>query len=266
MRDKNRLHLVHDIGAKPSYEYDLRSSSTAGGILPLELVDIGYEVAGHWLLSEINLKIEDDRSTIILGPNGAGKTLLLRICHGLLAPSRGSVRWQNPSMANSASAQAMVFQRPVMLRRSVKKNIEYAMKVCGIDPASRPHQLAAALEVSGLEKHAEQRATHLSGGEQQRLALARCVAINPMVLFLDEPTAHLDPTATRQIESMIGSLRDSGTQIIMVTHDLGQARRLADRVVFMYDGKVLVSTEAIEFFNNPRNPEAAAFLQGNLLW
>ena len=269
MREKERLHLVRNsnpISGKQILPGSIKRPNRAGSILPLLLQDVGYYVNGKALLSDVNLKIEQNRSTIILGPNGAGKTLLLRICHGLIKPSTGSVEWGNPDIARTASAQTMVFQRPIMLRRSVRKNIEYAMKVCGIDPSTRPHQLEEALAVSGLEKLAERRATLLSGGEQQRLALARCVAINPQVLFLDEPTSHLDPSATRKIESMISAMRESGTQIVMVTHDLGQAERLSDMVLFMYGGKVIESTPSQAFFSNPRSVEARAFIKGDLLW
>lgn len=269
MTDKEKLRLVRNadqesltrLRSDPGTNHRSRSS-----ILPLTLKDVGYSPNGKCLLSGVNLNIEQDRPTIILGPNGAGKTLLLRICHGLLEPSQGSVEWHNPKIAKSPSAQAMVFQRPILLRRSVKRNIEYAMKVCGIDPRSRPHQLEEALAVSGLEKLADRRAALLSGGEQQRLALARCAAINPQVLFLDEPTSHLDPSATRQIESMIRAMRASGVQIVMVTHDLGQAARLADQVVFMHAGKLIECTSASKFFNAPQSAEASAFLGGDLLW
>ncbi len=269
MSEKEKLRLVRSAESEPLKQLKTVSATkhtSRASILPLSLTEVGFNTDGKTLLSGINLRIEQDRSTIILGPNGAGKTLLLRICHGLLEPSRGSVEWHDPKIAKSPSAQAMVFQRPIVLRRSVKKNIEYAMKVCGIDPRSRPHQLEEALAVSGLQKLAERRATLLSGGEQQRLALARCAAINPQVLFLDEPTSHLDPSATRQIESMICAMRASGVQIVMVTHDLGQAARLADQVVFMHAGKLVECTPAAEFFNAPHSAEASAFLRGELLW
>ena len=269
MSEKERLHLVRSSDPVPKLSSSYRSYKTnnrAGSILPLVLQDVSYRVSGKALLSDVNLKIERNSPTLILGPNGAGKTILLRICHGLLKPTTGSVKWCNPDIARTASAQTMVFQRPIMLRRTVRKNIEYAMRVCGIDPRARPHQLEEALAVSGLERLAERRATLLSGGEQQRLALARCVAINPQVLFLDEPTSHLDPSATRKIESMIVAMREAGTQIVMVTHDLGQAERLSDQIIFMFGGKIIETTPSTEFFVKPRSMEARAFIKGDLLW
>ena len=269
MSDKERLYLVRSSDPTPGFLSSCGSDKTtkrAGTILPLVLEDVSYWVGDKALLSDVDLKIEQNTPTLILGPNGAGKTLLLRICHGLLKPTTGSVKWCNPDIARTASAQTMVFQRPIMLRRSVRKNIEYAMKVCGIDPRARPHQLEEALAVSGLERLSERRATLLSGGEQQRLALARCVAINPQVLFLDEPTSHLDPSATRKIESMISAMCEAGIQIVMVTHDLGQAERLSDRIIFMVGGKVIETTPSSEFFARPRSVEARAFIRGDLLW
>ena len=235
-------------------------------ILPLELSRIGFDAEGEALLDDVNLNFSDGESSIVLGPNGAGKTLLLRICHGLLLPSRGTVRWQSESIAQTPTAQAMVFQQPVVLRRNVRQNIEYAIKVCGVESSLQQRRLASALKISGLERLANRSARTLSGGEQQRLALARCWAIQPKVLFLDEPTAHLDPSATQTIETMISSFRESGTKIIMITHDLGQARRLADHVVFMHHGKVLEVGPANQFFNSPTSREARAYLAGELLW
>ncbi len=231
-----------------------------------ELREIGFDIENKTLLDNINLAFDEVQSSIILGPNGAGKTLLLRICHGLLSPSRGEVIWRSKAQALLPSAQAMVFQQPIVMRRSVSQNIEYAVTVCGIKPSLRMQRIEAALSLSGLEGLADRSARNLSGGEQQRLALARCWAIQPRILFLDEPTAHLDPSATLYIENMIASFRESGTRIIMVTHDLGQARRLADQIIFLHHGRVLELGVAAEFFTQPETREARAFVKGELLW
>ena len=180
-------------------------------------------VAFHDIIRPTTLEIGAGPSTIILGANGAGKSVLMRLMHGLLAPSSGTVRWRGPGR------QAMVFQRPVMLRRSALANVVYALELARTPDAGRVAM--AALEEVGLAHIAHRPARVLSGGEQQRLALARAWALHPEVLFLDEPTASLDPSATREIEAVIRAFDAAGTKIVMATHNLGQARRLGDEVI-----------------------------------
>lgn len=235
-------------------------------IMPLTLKSIGLALNSKQLLHDVSIHFNKLESTLILGPNGAGKTMLLRICHGLIKPGNGKIEWSNPQRASQPDAQAMVFQHPVMLRRSVRKNIEYAMAVCNVGPIFREERMQQALELSGLSALADRPATRLSGGEKQRLALARCNAIQPEVLFLDEPTAHLDPAATRQIEHMIDEIKKNGCTVIMVTHDLGQAKRLADRILFMHHGRILEDARTTEFFATPKTSEGRAFVSGQLLW
>jgi tungstate transport system ATP-binding protein len=204
---------------------------------------------------------------VILGPNGAGKSVLLRLCHGLLAPTSGRVLWNAfERSGRGARRQAMVFQRPVMLRRSALANVAYGMKIAGVCGSEREARARAALERVGLTHLANRPARVLSGGEQQRLALARAWALDPEVLFLDEPTANLDPGATREIEAAIEAIHAGGTKIVMVTHNLGQARRRADEIVFIHNGRVAERAAADRFFAGPATPDAAAFLKGELLW
>ncbi len=253
-----------DAGVKPSATPPYRR--TTASVLPLQLAEIHLRIAGHDLLNGVSLSFSGDDLTVILGPNGAGKTLLLKVCHGLIEPSAGTVRWALADARCDPGAQSMVFQRPVLLRRSVAANIDYALRVCSRHRAGRPERIRAALKLAGLSALSDRPARVLSGGEQQRLALARAWAIHPQVLFLDEPTSNLDPSATLQIEQMIKSIRDSGTTLIMTTHDLGQAKRLADEIVFLHHGRVAESGGAAAFFQRQRTEEAAAFLQGRLLW
>ena len=193
-------------------------------ILPLELDGVCFDAGGNRLIKDISLRFEPGLRTVVIGPNGAGKSLFLRLCHGLLRPTQGSVRWQLGSSA--ARHQAMVFQRPVMLRRSVTANIDYALKLRKVPRRDRADIIDRVLQQTGLRRHADQPARVLSIGEQQKLALARAWALQPQVLFLDEPTASLDPAATHGVEEIIQAIHDAGTRIIMTTHDLGQARRL----------------------------------------
>lgn len=234
-------------------------------ILPLQLDGVGLSIDGNQLLEGIDLQLVAGTRTLVLGPNGAGKSLLLRLCHGLLQPTQGTVRWCGELPASAPRLQAFVFQRPVLLRRSAQANIEYALAIQGIRGAERRERTAAVLERTGLTAIARRPARVLSGGEQQRLALARAWALEPRVLFLDEPTASLDPTATRNVEQLVEAIHASGTKVVMTTHDLGQAHRIADDVIFMHRGRCLEHSPAPTFFKQPQSETAAAFLAGDLL-
>ena len=192
--------------------------------------------------------------------------MFLRLCHGLLKPTTGRVRWLGAGDGDPSRAQAMVFQRPVMLRRSVAANVAYALKLKGVPQSERPAIIDDVLGYTGLRRLADQPARVLSAGEQQKLALARAWALRPEVLFLDEPTASLDPAATHAVEEIINAIHGQGTRNNMTTHDLDQARRLADEVMFLNRGRLLEKAPADRFFKQPENDLAQAFLKGELLW
>ena len=232
-------------------------------ILPLRLEEVSFTAGGRAIIEHVNLALEAGPSTIILGANGAGKSVLMRLMHGLLAPTSGRVAW---SGEGARRRQAMVFQRPVMLRRSAFANVAYALKVAGVPAAQREQLALEALEEVGLRQAAHRPARVLSGGEQQRLALARAWALHPEVLFLDEPTANLDPGATREIETIIKAFDAAGTKVIMSTHSLGQARRLGDEVIYLHQGRALERAPVDRFFPQPASPEAASFVKGELPW
>ena len=233
-------------------------------MLPLVLDQVSFTVNGKTIIDRVSVEFTEGPRTVILGPNGAGKSVLMRLCHGLFAPTSGSITWQGE--ANGRKRQAMVFQRPVMLRRSALANIVYGLKLAGVSPRERQLRARDVLEAVGLENVADRPARVLSGGEQQRLALARAWALGPEVLFLDEPTANLDPGSTREIESLIGQVRASGTKIIMTTHNLGQAKRLGDEILFLADGRLVERSLVSQFFQQPASAEAAAFIRGELPW
>ena len=241
-------------------------SADEPSILPLELSQVSYQVGHQRLLKDVTCTLDADDITIIVGPNGAGKSLLLRLCHGLLEPSAGAIEWSGAAGRNPQTYQAMVFQRPVLLRRSVQANIEFALALRKVPRRRRRALVEEALRRAGLNRFATTSARVLSFGEQQRLALARSWALRPQVLFLDEPTASLDPAATHVIEEVILAMKNEGTKIIMSTHDLGQARRLADEVMFIHRGRLMEKADAEEFFAGPKNDLAQAFLRGELLW
>ena len=235
-------------------------------ILPLHVDRVGVDIDGRRLLDDITLTIEAGPRTVILGPNGAGKSLLLRLCHGLVGPSTGTIRWCGDEARQARRRQAMVFQKPVMLRRSLRANILYGLKLQGFPPGQRQRRASDALEHTGLTDRADQQAVSLSAGEQQRLALARAWALAPEILFLDEPTASLDPGATAAVEAIVNQIHGAGTKIVMTTHDLGQAKRLADEVIFLQAGKVAERTAARAFFERPESAAGRAFLGGELMW
>ena len=241
------------------------TAPTAPTVLPLEISELSYEAGGLRILDRISLTFAAGPRSVVLGPNGAGKSVLLRVCHGLLQPTSGRIRWHGPAAA-ARWRQAMVFQRPVMLRRSAADNVRYALRLRRVPRTECGVRTAAALERTGLAHLAQTPARVLSIGEQQRLALARAWVLAPEVLFLDEPTANLDPAATRAVEDIIRAIDRGGTKIIMTTHDLGQARRLAHEVAFLHRGRVVEDTSAAMFFEAPESREAADFLAGKLPW
>ena len=242
---------------------ELRSASKSVFTAPyvIETSDLIYEVNGVRLLDLPALCFQPSGLTVVMGPNGAGKSLLLRVLHGLIAPTEGRVLFDGrPMTAEVRRKQALVFQKPVLLRRSVAANIDFVLKARG-----KPRENGQAiLDRIGLTDHANRPARRLSGGEQQRLAVGRALATEPEVLFLDEPTASLDPSSTYSIERTVKRVAAEGVRVFFVTHDIGQARRLADDVVFLAKGRSVEQTKASTFFDTPQTEIARAYLAGNL--
>lgn len=233
--------------------------------MPLRLEAVTFEAGGKRLIKEIDCTLDAGPVSIVIGPNGAGKSLLLRLCHNLLRPTAGRILWTAAKGVDPARHQAMVFQRPVMLRRSVAANVEYALALRRIPRRRRAGTVEEVLTLTGLRRFAKKPARVLSFGEQQKLALARAWALKPQVLFLDEPTASLDPAATRAVEEIVLAIRTGGTKIVMTTHDLPQASRLADEILFLHRGRLYEQTPADRFFVAPRSIEARQFLEGKAL-
>lgn len=239
---------------------------SAPPILPLEFRAVSVAAERHRLIKEMSFRLDQGGRTVILGPNGAGKSLLLRLCHGLIRPTEGDILWHGAADRDVRRFQAMVFQRPVLLRRSAAANIDFALSVRGVARPERRRLIEEALHLTGLHRFWRTSARVLSIGEQQRLAMSRAWALKPQILFLDEPTASLDPAATHVIEEVIAAMAAAGTKIVMTTHDLGQAKRLADEVMFLHRGRLLEKAPADRFFAGPENEMARAFLRGELLW
>jgi tungstate transport system ATP-binding protein len=245
---------------------DLAVAADTGPILPVHSRSLMFEAGGRRLIDGIDLTLRPGVRTVVMGPNGAGKSLLLRLLHGLLEPSAGEVLWGGRPADNAIRLrQAMVFQRPVLLRRSALANVTHALRARGVPRHERHARAERMLAAAGLGTLARTPARLLSGGEQQRLAMARALSLEPNVLFLDEPTANLDPASTLAIEQLIQRAHDEGAKTILVTHDIGQARRLADEVVFLHRGQLEEQSPAGRFFDAPASASARAFLEGRLV-
>ena len=235
-------------------------------LLPLELCRLTYSANGKRVIDNLNLSIEERGITVIMGPNGAGKSVLLRLMHGLIAPTGGEILWAGQRMSRDvARRQAMVFQRPVLLRRSTAANVSHALGLRGVGRGERGPRVEEALRLAALEGRAAMPARMLSGGEQQRLCLARALSLEPDILFLDEPTASLDPASTASIERLLGEAQHRGIKIIVVTHDVGQARRLGQDVVFLHHGRVIEHRPAQSFFAEPQSEYARTFIAGGIV-
>lgn len=225
--------------------------------IPVAFEDVSLRIRDVEIVCDLDLNLGGGTPTVLLGPNGAGKSTLLRLAMGLAAPTSGRITWGGRGAPGERLA--MMFQRPVMLRRTAAANVAYAL------PGRNDARVAELLQQVGLSGLAGRPARKLSGGEQQRLALARALARDPEILFLDEPTASLDPAATKSVEDIVRAVAASGVKIVMATHDIGQARRLAGDILFLVRGRLIENALAHRFFTSPATPEAAAFLRGDLV-
>lgn len=235
-------------------------------VTPVIGEDLYVERGGRTLLDVEDIIFGGPEISAIVGPNGAGKSMLIRTLAGLMRPDRGSVRWNDaPPSRPGYRRLGLLLQHPVLLRRSAAANVAFALRQAGMKASQARRAARAALDHAGLSAVADTSARLLSGGEKQRLALARALAMEPEILFLDEPTASLDPASTLRIEEMIAEARDAGTSIVLVTHDLAQARRLADTVILMHGGRIVEQAPTADFFERPATEKARAFAAGEIL-
>ena len=233
-------------------------------IFPMAATDLTVRRGGRLLLEGVSLTLTGEGVTIVLGPNGAGKSTLLKALHGMQRLAKGSVEWSEPT-ASAQDRQAFVFQTPILMRRTVLDNVAYPLQIQGTPKTQAREKAALWLQKVHLGKALNQRATDLSGGERQKMALVRALIREPELLFLDEPSANLDGRATREIEELLKETNTAGTRIVMATHDFGQARRLATDVVFLHKGQMLEHTPADVFFDTPQTAQAQAFLNGEIV-
>ncbi len=229
-------------------------------ILPLKIDRVWFKNAGEILLENITLSIEKGLPKILMGANGSGKTLLMRVAHGLLMPTQGRVSWADDKKSFGSVRQTMVFQKPIMLKRTVKENLLFALNAIENDRTIKEELVQKALSEVNLSHKADAHAPTLSQGEQQKLAIIRACLLKPEVLFLDEPTSNIDPHYTREIESLIRTISNQGTQIIMATHNIDQAKRLNGEILFMKKGRLIDKRNANEFFANIKDSHISEFL------
>lgn len=233
-------------------------------MFPIRFSAVRFAPQGRPVLQGLDLELAGEGITLVLGPNGAGKTVMLNMLAGLIAPHSGSLRWGAAELPSQRVA--MVFQHPMLLRSSVLGNVAVGLKPLGLSRRERESRALDVLARVGLAHRAQDSARLLSGGERQRLALARAWAVRPRLLLLDEPTAALDPSATEAVESIVREIRTEGAKILMSTHNLGQAMRLADDIVFIDAGRVREHSTSSRFFSRPQSSEARLFIQGELPW
>ncbi|MEN3794227.1 ATP-binding cassette domain-containing protein [Fulvimarina sp. MAC3] len=258
------LAFLPALGPAPLSRTDDRTARHS--LFPLKAEGLTFQPKSRALVDVPDLTIGPKGATIILGPNGAGKSLLIQLLHGLITPTSGTISFGGkPIDGQARKRQAMVFQRPVMLRRSVAANLGFAMMAHGVGRTDRARRTQQLLAEGGFAAMADQPARTLSGGEQQRLAMLRALSTEPDLIFLDEPTSSLDPHSTRAIEEMVSRAVERGVKVVMVTHDLGQARRIGHELIFMHDGRLTEQTPATSFFERPNSAPARAFLAGQLL-
>lgn len=234
-------------------------------LFPIQLNDAVVSKKGKTILGPLKVEIQAGGPTIIIGPNGAGKTTLLRLIHGLERTKKGNVAFALGDQKQVYRKQCFVFQKPIMLSRSALDNVAYPLILRGMAKETAREQAFGMIERVGLKDSAATRAPYLSGGEAQKLAIARALVTNPELLILDEPTASLDASATRDIEALILDAAGSGIEIMMTTHHMGQAKRLAKRIIFLNRGRLLEITEANLFWGAPGSDEALRFINGEIV-
>ena len=233
-------------------------------ILPVTVSNVTVSKKGQRLVGPLNLTIDTKGFTVIMGPNGSGKTTLLRTLHGLERPASGTVEWQCDAKA-ARTYQSFVFQSPIMLRRNVVENLVYPLKLRKTPTASCNRIADVWLDRIKLREKSSLPAHFLSGGERQRLALARALVTKPQILFLDEPTANLDGGSTKEIEGLLQEASQNGLRIVMTTHDVAQARRLAEEVVFLYNGEIIETGSTDRVLENPRSAKVQSFVRGDIV-
>ena len=230
----------------------------------LTLQNVVVRRGGKRLLGPLNFNLSTHGITAVLGHNGAGKSLFLHVCHGQFPPSAGTIKWNGLQVSDTRKCRSLLFQNTPLMRRSVAANVEFPLIALGIPKTERALRVTEALTIARLSNTPSAPAASLSGGEKQRMALARALVTRPQVVLLDEPSASLDPASTKELEASVRAVANSGVKVLIATHDLMQARRLADDVLVFGEGNLLVQEDAVTFFNRTHSGVVADFLEGRL--
>jgi len=229
--------------------------------LPLSVRKASLVMNKKKLLKEVSFNVQKNSILSIVGPNGAGKTSLLKVLHGIYELNSGSISWGAYSINEIKKMQAMIFQNPLLLKRSVKENIEYVLKIRNYAKSEILNKTNEVLDLCNITELQNQQAHRLSGGEKQKLSIARAWVLNPNILFLDEPTLNLDPPSVYEIEDLIINMHEKDTFVMFASHDLRQVRKLSQEVVFLYDGKLIEKTESKKFFESSASDLTKSFIQ-----
>jgi tungstate transport system ATP-binding protein len=238
------------------------SDAAVQQLVPININGLCVAAQNRLLLTDLTCRIGAEGITVIMGPNGAGKSLFLKCLHGLIPPQSGCIKFAgHPLDQTIIKRQSFVFQSPTVLRRTVYQNLAFIARLRPEINADETNRVLAQMRLDHLT---EQPARLLSGGEKQRLAMARALLTTPDLLLMDEATANLDPASVQIIEASLQTAADKGLKIIIVTHDIGQARRLAHDILFLNLGQLTEHTPAEPFFAAPRSAAASAYLQGKL--
>jgi len=232
--------------------------------LPLSMNNVSYSTHGTTLIRNFSLEINKPGVSVILGHNGAGKSLLLKLLHGVIHPSSGVVRWDQHAPHINQYWRTYLLQRPTFFNQSIEFNIEFVLRIAGIQKSKHKQRCQDALDACGLTHLRQRNTSSLSGGELQKVSLARAWVLHPSVILLDEPTVALDPPSVISFEKIIKQFESSGTKIIMTTHDLTQANRLANEVIFIDKGEMIEQSDAGSFFAGPSSNQAQRFISGEL--
>ena len=240
----------------------MSSRASTSNMFPIKVMNLSLEIDKKMLLNNLTCELKAEGTTVIMGPNGAGKSLFVRCLHGLSKPTNGKIHYGNlPVGEATRERQSMVFQSPKLLRRSVIENLRFVANL----NRKNDQNLTQLLKKTDLSLLKDQQVSTLSGGEKQRLSLARALVSNPEILFLDEATSSLDPRSVFIIENLMVEIKLKNVKIILITHDVNQAKRIADDIIFMNNGKIRETGSANDFFLNPQSDEAKAFLNGDLV-
>ena len=238
-------------------------------MIRLKDVEMEYD-NGTRAIKGITLTIEDGEFVFLVGPSGSGKSTIIKLLTGEVEPCAGRIMINGFSVSNISEKQIPLMRRTLGVifqdfrlieKKTVYDNLAFVMRAVGASPKEIRKRIPYVLELVGLGKKADSYPTELSGGEQQRVAIARALVNNPNTIIADEPTGNLDPERSLELMSLLVKINELGTTVVVVTHEMGFAREVADRIVFMDQGQILEVAPPAKFFSDPEHPRLQQFLK-----